>query len=218
MGKTKKITNLIIIDASSSMSRKSDEIIGGLIELFTDIKKDMKETDAKIRTIICQFAGAGSFKVILDTKKRGELKKSIAKAYAPSGMTALYDAIGNGFNLVGKKQDGVFVSILTDGEENDSKEYKLNEVKELISAADEKKWGITFMGTSQEALFNAQSLGVKAGNMFMYADSSDGTKLSSVSRLKSKGMYFRSVMTADSLDDVQTDNLVDDVDAPSTDK
>jgi len=210
----KKITNLIIVDASSSMRSKKEEIIDGLKDLISDIKKDMKNDgkDIKTRTIICQFATAGTFQVLINTTSRKKLKKSLADDYEPNGMTALYDAIGQAFNLVGKKQDGVFVNVLTDGEENDSKEYTSDMIKKLIAEADEKKWGVTFMGTTKEAIHSAQYLGFKASNTYQYVDSKIGTKMSNRVKGASRDMYMRSVKASMSKADIKTEGLMDDVD------
>lgn len=204
----KKITNLIIVDASSSMSSKAEEVRDGLKSLLKDIRKDMKENkgEAKIRTIVTQFSTAGTFAVLLDTSKRKKVTYDSAENYQPGGMTALLDAIGQSFALVGKKQDGVFVSILTDGEENDSKEFTAEDVKKLFKKADKKKWGLTFMGTTQSAIETAKSWGIKGSNTYVYADSVDGTKMANVSRNMSKALYFSSVMDGAPL----TDNLVEE--------
>lgn len=204
----KKITNLIIIDASSSMDSKTSEIIGGLKSLFSDIRNDMSENkDVKTKTIICQFASAGQFKVLLNSSKIKKITDEIAENYKPSGMTALYDGIGNGFALVDKKQDGVFVSILTDGGENDSKEFSSEMIKKLFKKANKKKWGLTFMGTTQSAIDNAVSLGVSSSNTFAFADNAVGVGVSNAIRSKSREMYYTSVVNAVSMDDIQTQNL-----------
>jgi len=208
----KKITNLIIVDASSSMNSKVEEIRDGLKSLLKDIRKDMKDNkgEAKIRTIVTQFASAGSFSVLLDTKKRKEVTYESAENYKPDGMTALLDAVGQSFALVGKKQDGVFVSILTDGEENDSKEFTAEDIKILFKKADKKKWGLTFMGTTQSAVEAAKSWGIKGSNTFVYADSVAGTRSANVTRNLSKQLYFSSVMDAKSKSDIKTDDLVEE--------
>jgi len=123
-------------------------------------------------------------------------------------MTALYDAIGEGFTLVKKDQDGVFVSILTDGHENDSKEYTQTAIKKMIADAKEKKWGVTFMGTTESAINNAVSLGFSRANTFKFADSKMGVSTSNVTRNKSRKSYYTSVLTSTSMADIDNDNLI----------
>jgi len=207
----KKITNLIIVDASGSMWNKSEEVKGGLKGLVKDIRKDMKtnKEEVKVKTIICQFNSHGTFNVLVNSSKRKNINNDIADNYKAGGGTALYDAIGAGFALVGKKQDGVFVSILTDGEENDSKEFTSDDIKSLFKKAKKAKWGLTFMGTTEKAIQSAVSLGVNITNTYQFADSADGLKMSNVTRGASRNMYYASVLKAKSSKDIQTTNLVE---------
>jgi len=209
----KNITNLIILDASSSMTYKADEVRDGLKDLMKDIKKDMKENkEAIMTTIVCQFAGAGRFKVLLNTAERKDIKPSkLAELYKPSGMTALYDAIGEGFNLVGDKEDGVFVNILTDGEENASQEFTKTAIKKMLDDAKERKWGVTFMGTTADAIQNAINLGVTAGNTYQFTDNERGVDLSNKAKFLSRKHYTTTVMMSASADDIQVDNLMSDI-------
>lgn len=207
----KKITNLIIIDASSSMQSKADEVRDGIRDLLKDIRKDSKKNkEIKNRTIICQFSSAGRFEVLLNSSKRKKLKdSSVADSYRPSGMTALYDAIGQGFNLIRPNQDGVFINIITDGQENDSKEFESSQIKELITAAKDKNWGVTFMGTTEEAVQNAQSWGISRGNTMQFMDSSAGVLQSNLTRGAARTAYYSSVVDG-SLERGVSDNLIAD--------
>lgn len=203
----KKMCNLIIIDASGSMNSKKSEVIGGLKLLFNDI---CKNGDIDQHTIVCDFSGPGDFNVLLNTSTLEGLTDATAETYTTRGMTALYDAIGRGFSLVPSGMDGVFVNILTDGEENSSKEFKAEKLKELIAEKKAAKWGITFLGTSEEALLSAQNLGISKGNMAMFDNSAAGIKKMSATRSRSYGAYTSSVQASFSVGD--TESLVEDLD------
>ncbi len=172
----KTTTNLIIIDASSSMESKKPEVKGGLKELLAQIKADAvkdKKT-VKATTIVVDFSGQGDFKTLLNAEDSILLKDDVSDSYRTRGLTALYDAIGKGFALVDAKEKNVFVSILTDGEENDSKEFDYNKLKELIEAKKQLGWVITFMGTTESAIKSARSIGISAGNSLSFADNASG--------------------------------------------
>ena len=209
----KNITNLIILDASSSMTHKADEVRGGLKDLLKDIKKDMKENkDARMITIVCQFSSSNNFKVLLNTSERKEIKPTkLSQLYSPSGWTALYDGIGEGFNLVGDKEDGVFVNILTDGEENSSQEFTQKAIKKMLDDAKESKWGVTFMGTTESAIQNAINLGITRGNTYQFADTKAGVDLSNNAKFLSRKLYTTTVMRSASVDDIQVNNLMSDI-------
>ena len=204
----KKICNLIILDASGSMTDKAVEVRSGLMNLFEDIQKPAK---LKQRTIVCDFSSAGDFNVLINTKKAAKLTHEIAEAYRTRGMTALYDAIGKAFSLVDKKYDGVFVNIMTDGMENNSLEFRLEDVKSLIRKKRKKDWAITFMGTTEDALKEAGHWGISKGNMLKYMDSAKGVESASQKRVSARRMYSDMIMS-ESSSKLKSDGLFRDED------
>ena len=71
-------------------------------------------------------------------------------AYNPNGGTPLYDAIGQGISKVNaqiKDGDHVLVTIITDGEENSSKEWTLKMVRTMIEKLKKQGWTFTLIGT-----------------------------------------------------------------------
>ncbi|MEM1357638.1 MAG: vWA domain-containing protein [Bacteroidota bacterium] len=212
----KKITNLIIIDASGSMTSKTEEIRGGLRLLFKDIKEDAAKGEAKIRTIVTQFSSPGHFKELVNSKKAEKLTESLANAYQPEGMTALFDAIGKSFHLVPEKQDAVLVTIMTDGLENSSQEYTREAVTKLIQAKKEGSpaWVISFMGTTQQAMMEAQSWGVSAGNSISFSDSGKGFRKGMHSYARMRKAHYDSSFGRyqGSLDKLAKDNETEEED------
>lgn len=191
MKKKTKLTNLIIIDASGSMSSKQSEVIGGLKTLFSqitsDVKKDKKTVTTK--TVVVDFSGHGDFRTLISSDDSLSLDESIANKYSTRGMTALYDAIGKAFSLV-SKQDGVFVNIITDGEENDSKEFSSKDIQDLIESKKKDNWTITFMGTTEAIINKAVSLGVSRGNTMTFSDSARGVKMSMDKLSSTRSTYY----------------------------
>ena len=204
----KKICNLIILDASGSMSDKAVEVRSGLINLFEDIQLSDK---LKQRTIVCDFSSAGDFNILINTKKADKLTLTVADEYRTRGMTALYDAIGKAFSLVDKKFDGVFVSIMTDGLENNSVEFRLEDIQSLIRKKRKKGWAITFMGTTEDALKEAGHWGVSKGNMLKYMDSGKGVKSASKKRVTARRAYC-DILMSETPSPRSSDNLFEDKD------
>lgn len=185
VSKKKTVCNLIILDASGSMESKKEDVKGGLKQLFNDIKENTKLNQ---RVIIAQFDN--TFKVLCDVDA-SELDYSIIEKYKPSGSTALYDAMGIGFNMVPNSVDGVFVSIITDGEENASKIFNKEVIKSMIKSKNELNWGITFSGTSEEAIYNAKDIGIL--NTLQTTNDSKGLNKMSASRSQAYDTFTSSV-------------------------
>lgn len=186
------ITNLIIIDASFSMNVKQSFVKEGIVSLMNGIKKQKDEygEDVTINTIITDFSGQNDMRTLLNTSDTSKFTKEIAEKYTLRGMTALYDAIFYSFNLVPEDQDGVFVNIITDGEENNSVNYDKASVKELI--ASKHDWNINFMGTTQQAIEEAEDIGIR--NTMSYMDSGEGTRSAFAINNKMSYNYSRSIV------------------------
>jgi len=174
--KKKKIHNLLIIDASGSMSNKVEEVRGGLNQLIKEFKEDkINDPDVRNRITMIDFSSHGDFNILYDNAKVKDLKKLKKGDYKPRSMTALFDAIGKSFALVPKENDAVLVTIFTDGLENDSKEFKNADVKKLITEKEAENWTVTFMGTTKEAMTQAQNMGITRDKMMFYRDNETGT-------------------------------------------
>jgi hypothetical protein len=83
----------------------------------------------------------------------------------------------------------VFV-ILTDGEENSSREYNLQAVRTLITQQKEKfNWDFVFLGANQDAVLTGTTMGFDAGSSMTYDAGSEGV----TSMAGSVGRYVKDV-------------------------
>lgn len=159
---------LIVLDRSGSMSAIRDDMVGGLEQLIATqaaqpgmLTIDVFTFDTEIENTH-HLADPRSVKIELD----------------PRGGTALYDAIGVSFNDFGKaladlpehaRPGTVLVSVVTDGEENSSREYTANTVKAMIARQKEAfDWDISFLGANQDAILEAQKIGIDKADALTY--------------------------------------------------
>ena len=95
--------------------------------------------------------------------------------YAPYGSTNLYDAIGHSISTTGAELEAsstvpnVLLVIVTDGAENASKEYSLNQIQSLIAAKQAEKWTIVYLGANQDAWQVGQRFGLSKGQTKSYS-------------------------------------------------
>ncbi|GGG51752.1 hypothetical protein GCM10010976_23630 [Bizionia arctica] len=85
--------------------------------------------------------------------------------YHPNASTPLFDAIGFGINKLRQKVErgtdyNVLVTILTDGEENSSKEYSGRDIKSMIEALKLNRWTFTYIGTDHDVEKMASSISI----------------------------------------------------------
>ena len=124
-----KIYNLIILDESGSMQSIKSETINGFNETIKTIKAAQKEHENQEHFVTLVTFNGAACKTIYDKVSADKIKKINAFGYRPNCSTPLYDAIGLSVTnlkhyLINKTEYTVLVTIITDGEENASKEFK----------------------------------------------------------------------------------------------
>lgn len=168
----------IVLDRSGSMGSIAKDTIGGLNTFIEEQKKVSGEATLSLMQFDNSFETVFTFKDIQTI--------DIYKDYSfiPRGMTALYDAIGKSIADTGEalckmeennRPSKVIFVIVTDGEENSSKEYSQQAVQDMIKHQSEVySWEFVFLGANIDAVSTGTSLGIKGGNTITYAANTDG--------------------------------------------
>ncbi|MEN8237671.1 MAG: VWA domain-containing protein [Actinomycetota bacterium] len=99
--------------------------------------------------------------------------RPLAGDYSPSGMTALYDAVGSAVTktqayletLGGERPSDVIVVILTDGMENASQQWTDRQVIDLITGAEDSGWQFVFLGANQNSWEVSRRMGIRKGTV-----------------------------------------------------
>ena len=131
---TKRVFNLIIVDESGSMSIIRRQAFSGINETLQTVR-NMQE----------QFPAWH-----YDNTPAKQTKDLAWTDYSPSGGTPLYDAMGmaiSKLNAQTSDADNVLVTVITDGEENSSKEWTLKMVRTMIEKLKQHNWTFTLIGT-----------------------------------------------------------------------
>ena len=67
--------------------------------------------------------------------------------------------------------------IITDGEENSSREYTLDQIREKIKLQQEAyRWDFVFLGANQDAFAGASNLNIPTANAIPFVDSAKGIR------------------------------------------
>ncbi len=165
------IFNLIILDESGSMQSIKQVIINGFNEVVQTIKNaSQKFPEQQHYVTFVTFNGNG-IRVMIDNQPVEELSQIDESKYNPDAMTPLYDAMGIS---ISKQREytqksteyNVLVTILTDGEENASKEYNGQSIKALVEELKQKKWTFTYIGANHDVDKFARSLSIQNSMTF----------------------------------------------------
>lgn len=179
-----------ILDRSTSI--RTSGLIEKTIEGFNSFLADQKKQPGKAVLTLCLFDGGMGYG---NTGKPGETYEIVhagidihtvpelnKDTFVPKGMTAMYDAIGITIDNVAKrmkdaadKPDKVVFLIMTDGEENSSKEYNQKTVFEAIQKhKTDDKWAFIFIGANIDTMQAGSGMGVSTGNTLGYTGTSRG--------------------------------------------
>lgn len=213
---------LLIVDASASMSALLKSTISGVNEQIDTIKQLEKEHPEQKYTM--SFIHFNSKVTIEYTSRKTESLNHINESnYVCSGMTALLDAIGVGVRDLNEKisdkinsgEASAVVVIITDGEENSSREFDGRKIKTMIQELQATgKWTFTFVGANIDSISTARNYGIDAKNVMQYSADVESNSRVYASLKKS----FKSRAMSMDLGDYKSDTFLADEDKDVTSK
>ena len=156
---------IFVIDKSGSMGTKKEDAIGG----FNQCLEDQRKEDGEARVTVTLFDT--DYNVIHDGMPINDVPLLTMDTYRPGGNTALLDAMGTTIDRVGdrlhatpeeERPEHVIMVIITDGQENSSKEYtsKAQIAEKIRVQQDTYKWTFLFLGADMDAINEAQAMGI----------------------------------------------------------
>lgn len=167
-----------VLDASGSMGSILNDTIGG----FNSFLESQKEAPGKATFSLTTFNTL--VKLVYSFQPIKEVRALNNVSYIPGGGTALYDAIGStiigcGAKLAAMEEsdrpEKVVIVILTDGEENSSREFSYEKIQDMIKLqSGTYNWEFIFLGANLDAKALGSSLGIKGGMSMTFAANSDG--------------------------------------------
>ncbi len=178
----KGLTELVfILDKSGSMSGLEKDTIGGYNAMLE--KQKAIEGECHITTVLFDH----DYELLHDRIDLRGVSRITEKEYEVGGSTALLDAIGRTINKISNAQkhtaedfraEKVMFVIITDGEENSSREYSIKKVRAQIER--QKKefgWEFIFLGANIVAVETAGQFGITAERAQNYHADSEGVEL-----------------------------------------
>lgn len=211
---------LFILDDSGSMSSILDDAIGG----FNSFLNEQKKLNGKCKMHTMLFGSHGNIKYLHENKDINNIDNITIKDYnAGSGLTALIDAIGIGITDLGKflremdendRPSKVLVNIFTDGEENDSREYTEDKIREMIKEQTEKyNWEFAFLASDISSVSFANRAGFS--NVASVDKGGDGIRSMYTSMTLNATSYRtkgKTINVQEAYDDAMNNNNNDDDD------
>ena len=155
----------IVLDASGSMECIENDIKGSFNTFLN------KQREEKGKTVFDLFQFSDEVERLVKSADLALFKDDLMAKYTCSGCTALNDAVCIAIDTIGKefaampeseRPANVLCVIITDGQENASKEFSTADVKKRIEhQQDVYKWEFLFLAANQDAFEAGSALGVQ---------------------------------------------------------
>lgn len=180
----KDLTDItVVLDRSGSMALCREDAEGGLNSF---VKEQREQSGDAVFTLV-HFDHEYEF-----VHKAIQIKDVPSYRLIPRGTTALLDAVGRAITETGERLKAipeenrpglvVFV-IITDGQENSSKEYNRDKIKEMIETQQSiYKWQFTYLGANQNAFAEGAAMGMARHAVANYVPSNTGAAFGAASK------------------------------------
>lgn len=151
----------ILLDRSGSMESCRDTTIDAFNEYVMGLRRS-DDVDARLSLTIFDSQSIDAVQHVEPAKSFIELSRH---NYVPRASTPLLDAIGYAVartdDVALRTGEKVSLVILTDGQENASKEHTKDTIRKLLTdRQDNKGWLVTFLGADVDAFTEAGAIGV----------------------------------------------------------
>lgn len=191
---------VFILDESGSMRGLEKDTIGGF---NSTIAKQKKEDGECLVSTVCF---SNSQRVVHDRVNLRDVKELTEDDYRPCGSTALIDTVASSIKHIKMvhryirkedRPDKVMFIITTDGMENASHKYSLNETKKMIEECKENGWEFIFLAANIDAYETARDYGFDEGSTVNYVNDEEGTDIKfccvgkAISSVRSSGVLDR---------------------------
>ena len=160
---------VMLIDRSGSMSSIVNDVIGGFNAYLAD--QQSNGPDARISIIL--FDNQDPQETVIWGAPISEAVALNAATYVPRGGTPLLDATGLAIGrtmldlqarvATGLPKDEIIFVTITDGEENQSHEYTIERIRQLIQESTDEGWQFVYLSAGLDAYGDAARLGYDHG-------------------------------------------------------
>ena len=160
----------LVLDRSGSMQAIREDALGGVNSYILSAKQDRALYESKFSLVT--FSSES-----VDTIRNSEIMEQVkpigSDEYRCAGWTPLYDAIGRGVGILDEASGAVpqskcILVVMTDGQENASREFSHEKITSLIKTRQERGWLVTFLGEGLDVAQQGMDMGVLAASTASY--------------------------------------------------
>ena len=185
----KKLLVNFILDESGSMTSIKDQTISGFNEYVDSLKPKGKSA----RFTFTKF-NSDRTSIVCDNIPVKDVPLLTSSNYIPNNLTPLYDAIGASIKTIDraltKEPLDVLCVIMTDGQENCSREFTRSKIFDIISEKQKEGWTFAYLGANQDSWGEGVKVGIAGDNTLDFAYDSAGVTRGFASTMAATNRYM----------------------------
>jgi hypothetical protein len=187
----------VILDRTGSMESIRDDTIGG----FNAFLNAQKADPGLASLTLVQFDSQDPYEIVHQFKPLAEVPELTHETFVPRASTPLLDAIGRGINDLEKsladiteneRPSRIVMVIITDGQENASREFRKDQIEKMIKEKQEKAaWQFVFLSADLAAIGDALATGMRPAAVMAHDKNGHGTSAAWAALSRSISDYRR---------------------------
>ena len=214
---TNSVSSYILLDRTGSMSDIWSEALGS-VNAYAEAVGTVEEGEAddletRVTLAAFDFHEAFQFDVLRRDITAQDWQTVSDDEVSPRGMTPLFDAINRTISLAeADNPEKAVIVIMTDGQENASKEVTREGARAALDRAEARGWEVVFLGAEFANFADADSVGVAATKqMAVSADALSATqeRLARKARDYGKGEVDEIIFEAEDREVAEEDEVRD---------
>ncbi|WP_436793865.1 vWA domain-containing protein [Actinospongicola halichondriae] len=173
----------VLLDRSGSMETMRADVIGGFNNLLAEQRDADKGGGPDARLTLVQFDSQDPHDVLVDGARITKVRPLSNRTFVPRGGTPLLDATGRVITMasvreqqratLGKRPEVTTIITITDGHENQSREFRRRDILRLVKEKEAHGWTFAYLGAGMDAYGEAGGIGYDHRSTMSFAP--DGT-------------------------------------------
>ena len=169
----------VILDRTGSMQDIRADVVGG----YNAFLAAQRDTPHPATLTLVQFDSQDPYEILHSAADIAAVPPLTLEQYVPRASTPLYDAMGRGILDLeawlaarpdAERPGKVIFVVVTDGQENASREFDRKRVNRLVKAKKKLDWDFVFLSADLDAFEDAGHIGVEHESRLLFSRSSAG--------------------------------------------
>ena len=145
---------IILLDRSGSMTSNIRQTMDG----YNEFLKNQQQIQNDEECLVSLYTFSSDIQVVYEDRPVSQAGELTRANYMPEGGTALYDSLAYVLYKIKDTATKTILLVITDGEENGSREYSNNDIRTMLENKSELL-EVVYLGSNQDAILAGNTIG-----------------------------------------------------------